>query len=251
MAGWSSDRIMAAMSQTVDLATIAGDKNIPRMADILSDVATAMGITAGETMQLGNGKTVDAFSHFADSWAYAVTQANVNSEQLFQSMKYNAGAMRQAGLTMGDIFASNMVAANAGIKSSMAGTAFRSGVIRLQAPAKAGAKALEEMGASASEAQREMAAAGNAMNNLGIQGDSVMDKIVAIKQKYDENLAAGRTAENAAMIDTEFSDRVKTWGITDQKSSGRCWLFTGLNVKAGQRILPPSCATILKRQSNF
>ncbi len=37
-------------------------------------------------------------------------------------------------------------------------------------------------------------------------------------------------AENAAMIDTNFSDRVKTVGITDQKSSGRCWLFTGLNV---------------------
>ncbi|MBO4671275.1 MAG: C1 family peptidase [Bacteroidales bacterium] len=37
-------------------------------------------------------------------------------------------------------------------------------------------------------------------------------------------------AENAAMIDTHFSDRVKTRGITDQKSSGRCWLFTGLNV---------------------
>ncbi|MBQ9661279.1 MAG: C1 family peptidase [Bacteroidales bacterium] len=37
-------------------------------------------------------------------------------------------------------------------------------------------------------------------------------------------------AENAAMIDTDFSDRVETWGITDQKSSGRCWLFTGLNV---------------------
>lgn len=37
-------------------------------------------------------------------------------------------------------------------------------------------------------------------------------------------------AENLAMIDTEFSHRVRTWGITDQKSSGRCWLFTGLNV---------------------
>ena len=37
-------------------------------------------------------------------------------------------------------------------------------------------------------------------------------------------------AENAGMIDTQFTDRVKTWGITDQKSSGRCWLFTGLNV---------------------
>ena len=37
-------------------------------------------------------------------------------------------------------------------------------------------------------------------------------------------------AENAPMIDTDFSDKVKTVGITDQKSSGRCWLFTGLNV---------------------
>ena len=37
-------------------------------------------------------------------------------------------------------------------------------------------------------------------------------------------------ADNAAMIDTHFSDRVRTKGITDQKTSGRCWLFTGLNV---------------------
>ena len=37
-------------------------------------------------------------------------------------------------------------------------------------------------------------------------------------------------AEAAAMIDTHFSDRVETYGITDQKQSGRCWLFTGLNV---------------------
>lgn len=36
--------------------------------------------------------------------------------------------------------------------------------------------------------------------------------------------------ERAAMIDTHFSDMVKTKGRTDQKSSGRCWLFTGLNV---------------------
>ena len=37
-------------------------------------------------------------------------------------------------------------------------------------------------------------------------------------------------ADNMAMIGTDFTDRVKTKGITDQKSSGRCWLFTGLNV---------------------
>ena len=36
--------------------------------------------------------------------------------------------------------------------------------------------------------------------------------------------------ENKANIDTYFSDKVISRGITDQKSSGRCWLFTGLNV---------------------
>lgn len=35
--------------------------------------------------------------------------------------------------------------------------------------------------------------------------------------------------ENAGKVDTYFSDKVKTKGITNQKSSGRCWLFTGLN----------------------
>ena len=43
-------------------------------------------------------------------------------------------------------------------------------------------------------------------------------------------------SDNAAMIDTHFSDRVKTKGITDQKSSGRCWLFTGLNVLRAKMI---------------
>ena len=43
-------------------------------------------------------------------------------------------------------------------------------------------------------------------------------------------------SENAAMIDTHFSVKVPTKGITDQKSSGRCWLFTGLNVLRAKMI---------------
>lgn len=42
-------------------------------------------------------------------------------------------------------------------------------------------------------------------------------------------------AENR-MIDTHFSDRVPSKGITDQKQSGRCWLFTGLNVLRAKTI---------------
>ena len=43
--------------------------------------------------------------------------------------------------------------------------------------------------------------------------------------------------DNLAMCDTHFAYKVKTKGITDQKSSGRCWLFTGLNVLRAKMIV--------------
>ncbi len=45
-----------------------------------------------------------------------------------------------------------------------------------------------------------------------------------------------QNADNAAMCDTHFSHRVVTKGITNQKKSGRCWLFTGLNVLRAKMI---------------
>ena len=42
--------------------------------------------------------------------------------------------------------------------------------------------------------------------------------------------------ENAGAKDKNFSIEVKNTGITDQKSSGRCWLFTGLNVLRGRAM---------------
>ena len=42
--------------------------------------------------------------------------------------------------------------------------------------------------------------------------------------------------ENEAQFDTYFSHRVPSQAVTDQKSSGRCWLFTGLNVLRAKAI---------------
>ena len=43
--------------------------------------------------------------------------------------------------------------------------------------------------------------------------------------------------ENKAKeLDTYFSNTVNSKGITDQESSGRCWLFTGLNVMRAKMI---------------
>ncbi len=66
--------------------------------------------------------------------------------------------------------------------------------------------------------------------------DNLYDKAISNALAGTSIATLAVNADNAAMIDTHFSDRVKTKGITDQKSSGRCWLFTGLNVLRAKMI---------------
>ena len=57
------------------------------------------------------------------------------------------------------------------------------------------------------------------------------------------------SADKIAMIDTHFSNEVKTLGRTDQKSSGRCWLFTGLNVLRSRMIQKHNLGTFTLSQN--
>jgi bleomycin hydrolase len=41
---------------------------------------------------------------------------------------------------------------------------------------------------------------------------------------------------NQNLNDTYFSNKVNTKSISDQKSSGRCWMFTGMNVLRAKAI---------------
>ena len=49
--------------------------------------------------------------------------------------------------------------------------------------------------------------------------------------------------ENLNELDTYFSHSVPSKGITDQKSSGRCWLFTGMNVLRAKMIASENLET--------
>ncbi|MDE6340748.1 MAG: C1 family peptidase [Muribaculaceae bacterium] len=77
------------------------------------------------------------------------------------------------------------------------------------------------------------------------------DMLSGFKASYAKDAAnkARHNALNAAAIDKlafneavrnkfddNFTHKVETKGITDQKSSGRCWLFTGLNVLRSQAM---------------
>ncbi|MDL2278115.1 C1 family peptidase [Parabacteroides sp. OttesenSCG-928-G07] len=83
-------------------------------------------------------------------------------------------------------------------------------------------------------------------------GGITPEMLSQIKQSY-QNTPADKAIQNAITnndinrlaintesknnFDTYFSHRVNSKGITDQKSSGRCWLFTGLNVFRAKAIV--------------
>lgn len=70
----------------------------------------------------------------------------------------------------------------------------------------------------------------------------------AISGSDIDKLAVNPESKNG--FDTYFSDRVKSKGITDQQRSGRCWLFTGLNVLRSQ-IMAKHNLPELKLSQNY
>lgn len=83
------------------------------------------------------------------------------------------------------------------------------------------------------------------------QGGITQDMLNQIKSSYKHTPAdkaiynamaetsiavLAKNHENLANIDTNFTNKVVSHGITDQQQSGRCWLFTGLNVLRAQMM---------------
>ncbi len=71
--------------------------------------------------------------------------------------------------------------------------------------------------------------------NASFEGNAA-DKAIRNALNNTSMAVLAASADKSVMPDTDFSDEVKTKGRTDQKSSGRCWLFTGLNVLRAQMI---------------
>ena len=156
MAGWNAQEIMAGMPGLLSLAA-AGGTDLARTADIVSDDLTAFGLSA------------DQAGHMADVFAYTITRTNTNVEMLGETMKYAAPVAHAFGASMEETAALAGLMANSGIKASQAGTALRSGFLRLAGPPKQAAKAMEALGMDLSEMSKQQAEAQAAMKSLGIE----------------------------------------------------------------------------------
>lgn len=164
MAGWKTNEILSGMPGLLNLAA-AGGTDLARTADIVSDVLTAMGMSA------------DKSTHLADVFASTITTTNTNVEMLGDTMKYAAPVAHAFGATLEETAALAGIMANSGIKASQAGTALRSGFLRLAGPPKMASKAMEKLGMSMNDISAEQKEATLALESLGISmGDTAGPK---------------------------------------------------------------------------
>lgn len=155
MAGWNSQQIMAGMPGLLNLAA-ASNTDLARTADIVSDDLTAFGLSAEHA------------GHMADVFAKTTTKTNTTVEMMGETMKYAAPVAHAFGASLEETAALTGLMANSGIKASAAGTALRSGFLRLAGTSSKSTKAIEEMGLSLSEATAQQEEARAALDSLGI-----------------------------------------------------------------------------------
>lgn len=202
MAGWNTQEIIKGMPGLLSLAA-AGGTDLARTADIVSDDLTAFGLSA------------DQAGHMADVFAYTITRTNTNVEMLGETMKYGAPVAHAFGVSMEETAALAGLMANSGIKASQAGTALRSGFLRLAGPPKQAAKAMEALGMNMSEMSKQQAEAQEAMKALGVQMSDI---------NGPRKMSAIITELRTKMQGLSKEERLATVGAIFGKNASTGWL---------------------------
>ena len=112
MAGWKTEDMLNGIDGIMNLAAASGEE-LGTTSDIVTDALTAFGLTAADS------------GHFADVLAAASSNANTNVSMMGETFKYAAPIAGALGYSIEDTATAIGLMANAGIKSSMAGTALR------------------------------------------------------------------------------------------------------------------------------
>lgn len=148
MAGWKKDTIKAAMPDMLNLSS-ASQTDLATTSDIVSDVMTAFGIDP--TDMYNKDKSISATGHVADVFAATVTGSNTDMTMLGETMKYAAPIAKKFNMSLEDTAGMAGMMANAGIKSSQAGTTLRGAMTRLAKKPKEAKEELERFNINLSD----------------------------------------------------------------------------------------------------
>jgi|GEM_PF-1015035 len=162
MAGFNVDQVMGSMENTLNLAA-AGNMELGRSADIVSNILT------------GYGKDVEDLEKISDILVGTFTRSNTSLDQLGSAFTYAGPIAAAAGMDFAETAAVLGRLGDAGYQGTLGGTALRGAIVRLLAPTKGAAAAMDELDVSLSDIiedgedlDTEMAGVAEAMKQIGL-----------------------------------------------------------------------------------
>ena len=143
LAGYDAETSMKMLPNVLNLAA-AGNMDLARASDMVTDTQSALGLSLEETTAL------------VDKMAKASSKSNTSVEQLGDAMLTVGGTAKTLSGGTTELATMLGVLADNGIKGAEGGTALRNVILALSAPTDVAAKKLEELGVSAYDADGNM-----------------------------------------------------------------------------------------------
>lgn len=177
MAGWKTQDMMDGLDGIMNLAAASGE-DLASTSDIVTDALTAFGLSAKDS------------GHFADILAAASSNANTNVSMMGETFKYAAPICGAMGYSAEDAAVAIGLMANAGIKSSQAGTSLRGALTNLAKPTDTVQAAMDKYGISLTDNSGRMLT----LNELMVQ---MREKLGGLSEAEQAQAAAALFGKNA------------------------------------------------------
>ncbi len=189
LAGWKTQDMLDGLEGIMYLAAASGE-DLAMVSDIVTDGLTALGYAA------------DQSTHYADVFAKTVTNSNSTVETLGEAMKYVGPIAGALNISVEDTATALGLMANAGVKSSQAGTSLR-GILQRLATNTSGARdEMESLGVKIFDQNGKMRDFGDIMNDARIK----LSKLTDQQKTSLAKTVAGTTAMSGFLAIVNSSD---------------------------------------------
>lgn len=193
MAGWKTEDMLGGIEGIMNLAAASGE-SLATTSDIVTDALTAFGLSAADS------------GHFADVLAAASSNANTNVAMMGETFKYAAPIAGALGFSVEDTAEAIGLMANAGIKSTQAGTSLRTIMTNLSGEVKICGASIGEVTIATTNADGSMRELSDILADcrVAFNGLSESEQAAAAETLVGKNAMSGFLAlMNAAPADID------------------------------------------------
>ena len=200
MAGWKTEGMLSGIEGVMNLAAASGE-DLATTSDIVTDALTAFGLSAQDS------------GHFADVLAAASSNANTNVSMMGETFKYCAPIAGALGFSVEDTAEAIGLMANAGIKSTQAGTSLRTIMTNLSGEVKICGENIGEVTVATTNADGSMRDLSDILADCrtAFSGLSESEKAAAAESLVGKNAMSGFLA----LMNAGEGDIVKLSGAID------------------------------------